>query len=99
MLTLKGPAALTPARLARRLERLRRDNPGVSAVSARFVHFVDLAAPLDAAAMQILDRLLQYGPRLELNEVSGRELLVVPRLGTISPWSSKASDIAHNCGL
>ncbi len=99
MLTLQGPAAFTPARLARRLERLRRDNPGISAVSARFVHFVDVTAPLDEGATSILSRLLQYGPRLEHREVDGRELLVVPRLGTISPWSSKATDIAHNCGL
>src|SRR6478752_3456776 len=99
MLILLGPSAFTPARLARKLERLQRVSPGVSAVSARFVHLVDVAAPLDSEAKRVLDRLLEYGPRLALNEVSGRSLLVVPRIGTISPWSSKATDIAHNCGL
>jgi phosphoribosylformylglycinamidine synthase len=99
MLTLNGPVALTPARLARRLERLQRGNPGVTAISASFVHFVDTSSELSPHAAGVLGRLLEYGPRLELQAVSGRELFVVPRIGTISPWSSKATDIARNCGL
>ncbi|MGB8971395.1 MAG: phosphoribosylformylglycinamidine synthase, partial [Pseudomonas capeferrum] len=47
----------------------------------------------------VLGRLLKYGPRVPVQEPTGRLFLVVPRLGTISPWASKASDIAHNCGL
>lgn len=99
MLILLGPPAFTPARLARKLSRLQQVNPSVSAVSARFVHFVDVAADLSGEARSVLDRLLQYGPRITLNEVSGSSLVVVPRIGTISPWSSKATDIARNCGL
>ncbi len=45
------------------------------------------------------DRLLSYGPRDEGGDHAGELLLVVPRPGTISPWASKATDIAHNCGL
>ena len=99
MLILQGPPAFTPARLARKLERLQRTGAGISAVSARFVHFVDIAAPLSAEATQVLGRLLEYGPRIAWNDVTGQKLYVVPRLGTISPWSSKATDIARNCGL
>jgi phosphoribosylformylglycinamidine synthase len=99
MLILAGPPAFTPARLARKLEQLARVCPGITAVSARFVHFVDVAAPLSEKASRVLDQLLAYGPRIELSPVSGHELYVVPRIGTISPWSSKATDIAHNCGL
>ena len=99
MLILVGPPAFTPARLARKLERLSRVTPGITAVSARFIHFVDVARPLDDSALPVLGGLLEYGPRLEQVDVAGRELCVVPRLGTISPWSSKATDIAHNCGL
>ncbi len=99
MLILKGPPAFTPARLERRLEQLRRLNPGITAASARFIHFVDLTGELSTEARGILEQLLTYGPRSELADVAGRELWVVPRLGTISPWSSKASDIARNCGL
>jgi phosphoribosylformylglycinamidine synthase len=99
MLILQGPPAFTTARLARRLERLTRPNPGITGASARFVHFVDASAALSEEAGRVLARLLEYGPRIQLQDVSGRELLVVPRLGTISPWSTKATDIAHNCGL
>ncbi|WP_339906572.1 phosphoribosylformylglycinamidine synthase, partial [Pseudomonas guineae] len=47
----------------------------------------------------VLARLLKYGPSVPVQEPSGRLFLSVPRFGTISPWSSKASDIARNCGL
>src|SRR4051812_23508754 len=99
MLILLGPPAFTPARLAQRLERLKRVSPGVTAAAARFVHLVDLAAPLTTEAQAVLGKLLEYGPRLEPTDLAGRQLYVVPRLGTISPWSSKATDIAKNCGL
>ena len=98
MLILLGPPAFTPARLARKLERLQRVAPGVLGLAARFVHFVD-AVPLAAEPLSVLSRLLEYGPRLEQSELSGSSFVVVPRLGTISPWSSKATDIAKNCGL
>jgi phosphoribosylformylglycinamidine synthase len=99
MLILLGPPAFTPARLTRKLERLKAAAPGVTEASARFVHFVDLGAPLTTEASSVLARLLEYGPRLSLDWVEGSSFVVVPRLGTISPWSSKATDIAHNCGL
>jgi phosphoribosylformylglycinamidine synthase len=99
MLILQGPPAFTPARLARKLERLQRTGAGISAANARFVHFVDVAGPLSPEATQVLGRLLEYGPRIAWSDVTGRQLYVVPRLGTISPWSSKATDIARNCGL
>ena len=42
---------------------------------------------------------LTYGPTIEEHQPQGLFLLVTPRPGTISPWSSKSTDIAHNCGL
>ena len=53
---------------------------------------------LDAAGRRLLERLLDYGSPPP-PPASGTLFLVVPRLGTISPWSSKATDIARNCGL
>jgi len=99
VLELAGAPALTPARLARRLARVRVANPGVSALAAEFVHFAEVEGALDAPARATLDRLLRYGPRAERATLAGRRLWVVPRLGTISPWSTKATDIAHLCGL
>src|SRR6185369_12413942 len=99
MLELAGPAALSPPRLAKRLQAIRAANPGVVDLAAEHVHSVDLAAPLDAAAPATLNRLLRYGASDHPPALAGRRLLVVPRIGTISPWSSKATDIAHTCGL
>ena len=99
ILQLAGGAALGPARLAKKLRSLRAQNPGVVDLDAQLVHLVALAAPLDDRETATLQRLLRYGPTLERREIAGRRFLVVPRLGTISPWSSKATDIAHICGL
>ena len=103
ILRLPGGAALGPARLAKKLRAIRAHNPGVVELDAQLVHFVALAGRLDDEETATLQHLLRYGPTLERHDVNGpgdvRRLLVVPRLGTISPWSSKATDIAHICGL
>ncbi len=101
MLEIVGAPAFTPARLEKRLTLVRQGNPGVSALTATFVHFIDVTVPLDESARAVLERLLRYGPRaVPASAGAGeRRLLVVPRIGTISPWSSKATNIAHNCGL
>ena len=69
-------------------------------ISARYEHFVNTDAALTAAQQQQLAQLLDYGtPVTGDTPAKSLELLVIPRLGTISPWASKATDIAHNCGL
>ena len=98
MLVFEGPAALSAARIEQKLRGLRGSNPGLTGLSARFVHLVDADQPT-AERRVILERLLVYGsPGTDLPGPA-RELYVVPRLGTISPWSSKATDIARICGL
>ena len=99
MLVLRGAPAFTPARLAKRRKKLQTTNPQVQEIVADFVHFAEVAEPLTEQEAGVLDRLLRYGPRAKARELVGRRLLVVPRIGTISPWSSKATDVAHNCGL
>ncbi|MBN2573806.1 MAG: phosphoribosylformylglycinamidine synthase, partial [Deltaproteobacteria bacterium] len=99
MLVLRGAPSFTPARLAKRLARIRTANPGIREIAAEFVHFAELAEALADDELRVLDRLLRYGPHAETHALEGRRLLVVPRVGTISPWSSKATDVARNCGL
>ncbi len=102
MLHLRGAPALSPSRLARLSERLREQVPGLTRIDAEFAHFARCREPLDAAQQAVLERLLQYGPKHDDGSderAEGQLLLVVPRLGTISPWSSKASEIARICGL
>jgi phosphoribosylformylglycinamidine synthase len=102
MLQIRGAPALSAFRIAKLLTRLQALEPRVTALDSRFVHFVDLKDPLDSAGREVLGRLLTYGPRVDPAGVAARDaesLLVVPREGTISPWSSKATDIARVCGL
>ena len=97
LLKLRGAAALSEFRLAKLLAQLQKTAPGIRAAAAERWHFVELARPLAARERALLDRLLAHGsPPADLK---GGAVLVVPRLGTISPWSSKATDIARNCGL
>ena len=99
MLTLRGSPALSPFRLEKRLDQVRDRVLEAAYLYAEFVHFVDTERRLDDAEMEVLERLLEYGPSAASEEPRGQLVLAVPRLGTISPWSSKATDIAHNCGL
>ena len=96
----EGSPALSPPRLSALLARLRRQNPALTAVDARFVHLVDAARALEPAELEVLRRLLTYGPKGgDAVAPAGLARFVVPRLGTVSPWASKATDIAHLCGL
>jgi phosphoribosylformylglycinamidine synthase len=99
MLQLQGSPALSRFRLDKLLHTISVEISGLSAIYAEFVHFIDLEQTLDSEQQAILDSLLQYGPQLQTHKHQGQLILVVPRPGTISPWSSKATDIAHNCGL
>ena len=97
VLQLRGPRAASDFRLAKLLAALKKLDPGIGSVAAEYRHFVACEGELDAGARKVLERLLAYGSPAP--PASGRAWLVVPRLGTLSPWSSKATDIARNCGL
>ena len=99
MLTLRGGAALSPFRLQRLHARLGGEAAGIRGVSARFVHFADIDGRLDERVRGVLEQLLEYGPRRAAVDERGELFLVVPRAGTVSPWSSKATDILKNAGL
>ena len=101
ILALPGRQAASPFTIARLLDRLRLARPGarVIGLAARYLHFVETARPLDPAEHRRLDALLEYGPRDVGTAAGDADFIVVPRPGTISPWSSKATDIARNCGL
>ena len=98
ILQLRGPRALSESRRAKLLAALRRADPAVRSLAAEVRYFVETEGELDAAGRRLLERLLDDGSPPP-PPASGTLYLVVPRLGTISPWSSKASDIARNCGL
>jgi phosphoribosylformylglycinamidine synthase len=98
MLQLAGPAAETAFRLSKLRERLKAQSVAIDDVAARFHHFVHVTRPLHTHEIIVLKALLEYGTAAE-KSFADLAVFVVPRLGTISPWASKATDIAKNCGL
>src|SRR5687767_4900859 len=106
MLILPGSTALSSFVRDKLLRKLQDQVPGVSAVEGRYIHLIDLQRPLQQGnERDLLERLLRYGPADSTTQSgtpkpgTSAEFFVIPRLGTISPWSSKATDIARNCGL
>ena len=103
MLTLRGAPVLSDFRRDKLAQKLTLIHPGIQLLHTEYVHFAELRAPLAAPELAVLENLLEYGPGFsgsataDLDSATLR--LVVPRPGTISPWSSKATDIARNCGL
>ena len=93
-----GGNALSDFRAAALLRRLQQAAPQVSAVQARYVHWVASQQPLSEEVAAALTRILTYGEPYEGGEADAL-VVVAPRLGTISPWASKATDIVHNCGI
>ncbi len=104
MLILRGAPALSPFRIRKLQANLAAlfpgsESPGIERVYAEFVHLADVDGEFTTEEYRVLERLLHYGPALQAGEAQGELFFVIPRFGTISPWASKATDIAHNAGL
>ncbi len=107
MLILRGAPALSEFRLEKLAQKVADIDPAIKLLHAEFVHFAHLRTALDEAREAVLRELMTYGAHPVDSTIGSRNdthadstlLLVVPRPGTISPWSSKATDIVHNCGL
>lgn len=99
VLQLQGPPALSSFRQEKLIAELREIAPEISGVTARFTHFAELAKEFTSGELEVLSALLSYGPHMPDAAEDGFRITVVPRVGTISPWSSKATDIAQICGL
>jgi phosphoribosylformylglycinamidine synthase len=98
ILSFEGGNALSAFRAQALLPKLQAVAPRVTAVHARYVHWVWLERALEQGAMDKLAALLTYGDPYG-GPADGELVVVTPRFGTVSPWASKATDIAHNCGL
>ncbi len=99
-----GGNAVSDFKVQQLLPRLQGISDKITGLSARFVHLASFDAEPDAATVERLGQLLTYGePATEAfvaaEKAGAPALYVLPRLGTVSPWASKATDIAHNCGL
>ena len=96
---IRGAPALSAFRVQKLMEACENASLPVSQIYAEYVHLADLTESLDDNERLQLETILTYGPAIESHAPKGALLFVTPRPGTISPWSSKATDIAHNCGL
>ncbi len=99
MLKIPGTAALSAFRKDRLLNELQSISVDITTITSRFVHFVDIGHDFSEVEKQILKQLLNYGDLQESVNSSDCLFVVIPRPGSISPWSSKATEIAHRCGL
>ncbi len=96
---IRGAPALSAFRVQKLMQACEHAQLPVTQIYAEFIHLAQLKTPLTEEQKQQLDKILTYGPDIETHTPSGTLIFVTPRPGTISPWSSKATDIAHNCGL
>ena len=102
MLRLRGSQAYSNFRLQKILAEVKQALPQVTSIDTEFQHLVKLHEQdqtLEPKELAMLERLLTYGPSMNEVEHQGQRLFVLPRFGTISPWSTKASDIVAHCGL
>ena len=99
MLVLRGSPSLSKSHAEKLLKAFSDHGVSIRGLYAEFIHFVDTIQDLSEKEREVLDELLTYGPSAQIQAPVGKLFLVTPRPGTISPWSSKATDIAHNTGL
>jgi phosphoribosylformylglycinamidine synthase len=95
--TFPGGRALSTSKTTQLLAQAQHIAPQIAAVATQWVHWVQTDTPPDAATLGKLQALLTYGE--PASATNGALIVVMPRLGTVSPWASKATDIARNCGL
>jgi len=108
MLTLFGNTALSAFRIQKLIRQISTAIPNIQSITTQFVHLVDCNKALTPEETNVLNKVLHYGSQPQeqqkqqqksSTESGQANLYVIPRVGTVSPWSSKATDIAHNCNL
>ena len=99
MIILRGAPSHSEFRLQKLIEEFRAADLPVQGLYAEFLHVAEVEGELIDADQSVLEKLLTYGPKLEEHDPEGLLRVVAPRPGTLSPWSSKATDIARICGL
>ncbi|MCF6764605.1 phosphoribosylformylglycinamidine synthase [Thiotrichales bacterium 19S3-7] len=99
MQILYGNGALSNFDQTRYLTQMQQIDERVVSITAEYVHFIDIKNQVTEGDEIKLNALLNYGANKPLINRSGQLILVMPRSGTVSPWSSKATEILHNCNL
>ena len=96
---IAGPSALSAFRSQQLLADLTKIDPNINGIESYYIHFVDADRELTVDEHRILKQILSYGSNPGNPDPISQCFWVIPRPGTLSPWSSKATDIARRCGL
>ncbi|VFP81686.1 phosphoribosylformylglycinamidine synthase [Candidatus Erwinia haradaeae] len=97
---LRGPPALSTTLIKKLLTYFKEEHLPLQNIYAEYIYFIQIQTPLNITEQLCLEHLLQSKPSLfKENLPTGKLLLVTPRLGTISSWSSKATDLVRSCSL
>jgi len=99
MLKILGASALSNFRIKKLLAELTLINSSIKMITAHYVHFIDVDKNLTAIERETLNTLLDYGEEQQHLPIQVLQFISIPRAGTISPWSTKATEIIHRCGL
>ncbi len=99
VLELPGQRAFSDFRLSKRQARLENQVGRIRGLDARYSYFVAVSTALSDREQALLAALLRADGEVHELPADAQTVLVVPRFGTISPWSSKATDIVHAAGL
>ncbi|MDO6565432.1 phosphoribosylformylglycinamidine synthase [Alteromonas sp. 1_MG-2023] len=99
MLVLQGAPALSEFHQTKLIAKLGQSGIKVKNLYSEYIHLIDSEGELSQQQLEILKKLLTYGPARQTQTPTGSLFVVTPRPGTISPWSTKATDIANNCSL
>ena len=96
---MRGSSAVSDFRLEKLSQSISKAGISVKSINSTYIHLIDLNEELTEAEQNVLKQILSYGPVKAEKKEEGDLFFVIPRVGTISPWASKATDIVHNCGL
>jgi phosphoribosylformylglycinamidine synthase len=97
MLIIYGYQAFSHANINKKLNKIHIVNPEISTISSNYIYFIDIQAELNNTSFETINKLIECNPHFQYDK--HKKLIVIPRHGTISPWSTKATNIIHNCGV
>ncbi len=96
---IAGGPAYSKFRKEKLLEKLQTVNPQIKDIHSEYLHIVWCEKKIAASEKDTLEKILHYGPKAQVLDFKDNAIITIPRPGTISPWASRATDIANHCGL
>ncbi|MSQ80412.1 MAG: phosphoribosylformylglycinamidine synthase [Candidatus Methylopumilus sp.] len=96
---IAGGPAYSKFRKEKLLTKLQQINTQIKDICSEFIHIVWYEKYITTSEKNVLEKILHYGPKANPLKFKSNSIITIPRPGTISPWASRATDIATHCGL